>query len=351
MAAYLHDRTQFVKVGDASTLVTDITAGVPQGSVLGPLLFTAYVSPVARLIDSFAVNHISYADDFTLYVNLGHDVGDARRRLRECAAVVSNWFMFNDLLLNPSKSEVLAVGTKVQLKRGVVSESIAIAGAQVNIKNHMKIMGVTLDIALNFDKHVSDVVSSTSFHLRALKHVRKAIDKSTANTIACSIIGSRLDYCNSALAGISNHNVKRLQRVQNSAARTVANAHGRCSVSAIMKDLHWLPIDKRIDYKVALTTFKLLSTSQPKYLRTVLNLPVAVRPLRSANCKLLDIPFSKTVFCSRAFSSYAPRLWNNLLQSLRDSVGTDMCSGAVSVDSFKSRLKTVLFRDAYFAVA
>ena len=106
----------------------------------------------------------------------------------------------------------------------------------------LKIMGVTLDSALSFNKHVSDVVCATSFHLRALKHVRKVVDKPTANVIACCVLGSRLDYCNSVLAGMSNCNIKRLQRVQHFAARTVANAHSRSSVSCIMKDLHWLSI-------------------------------------------------------------------------------------------------------------
>ena len=349
LSSYLQDRKQFVKVGDATSPVMEVSTGVPQGSVLGPLLFTAYVSPGARLIDSFGVNHISYADDFTLYINLGNNAEHARRQLSDCSTAVRNWFMFNGLLLNPSKSEALVVGTKAQLRNiGVIDNfTVDIAGVSIKPNSHVKIMGVTLDSSLNFDLHVSNVVSTAAFHLRALKHVRKFVDKCTANTIACSIIGSRLDYCNSVLAGISNHNMKRLQRLQNSAARTVANVSSRTSATNIMRDLHWLPVAQRIDYKIALTTFKLLTTGSPEYLCKLLKVPVPVRVLRSSNHQLLVTPFCKSVLCSHAFSAYAPRLWNNLPQSIHNFVDLDMHTAMVSVDVFKRKLKTVFFKEAY----
>ena len=149
---------------------------------------------------------------------------------------------------------------------------------------------------------------------------------------------------------MSNCNIKRLQRVQHFAARTVANAHSRSSVSCIMKDLHWLPISQRIDYKVALTTFKLLAADKPEYLRCLLKVPLVDRTgriLRSSNAKFLDIPFCKTVLSSRAFSAYAPRLWNSFPQSLREYVNLDHCSSTVSVEAFKRKLKTELFCNVY----
>ena len=167
----------------------DTAAGVPQGSVLGPLLFTAYISPVTRLISAYGINHMSYADDLTLYVNLGLNPEDARQRMSNCTSALSNWFMFNGLQLNPAKSEVLKVGTAGQLRKED-REGVVVASVRIEEKPHIKLLGVTIDSRMNFDKHIGEICSTASFHLRALRHIRKLIDKPMANTIACSIIGS-----------------------------------------------------------------------------------------------------------------------------------------------------------------
>jgi hypothetical protein len=161
-------------------------------------------------------------------------------------------------------------------------------------------------------------------------------------------VASRLDYCNAVLAGMSSQNILRLQRVQNRAARIVVNSTGKCNVTAILKELHWLPIAQRINYKVALTTFKVLTVNQPSYIRSMLNISVPKRVLRSSsNGVLLDVPFCKTATASRAFSCYAPKLWNTFPQLLRDSVSLERGTGAVSLDSFKRMLKTFFFSVAF----
>ena len=86
------------------------------------------------------------------------------------------------------------------------------------------------------------------------------MDKPTVNTIACSYVASRLDYCNAVLVGISEHNIMRLQRVQNNAARIVADTHIKEGTSKILQELHWLPVAKRIEYKIILTVYKTLQT-------------------------------------------------------------------------------------------
>ena len=108
---------------------------------MGALLFLAYVSPFARLIDSFGVKHISYADDNTLYVNLDGNAAVTISQLNDCATSIARWFLFNDLRLNPSKSETLKVGTRHQVKSSTVNE-ISIAGVHVPPSKHIKLLGV-----------------------------------------------------------------------------------------------------------------------------------------------------------------------------------------------------------------
>jgi len=183
-------------------------------------LFTTYISPIQRVIESFGINHVAYADDLTLYVNLHGDVKSILLSARNCTNSVSNWFMLNDLLSNPSKSEAIFLGTRQQVK-SISSEQVTVAETIVQPASHVKLLGVTFDPTLSFNDHVADVGKSTFCHVKALKHIRKCIDFSTANTIACSFTASTLDYCNYAYAGMSEYNIKRLQRVQNSVARIV----------------------------------------------------------------------------------------------------------------------------------
>ena len=219
----------------------------------------------------------------------------------------------------------------------------------------IKIVGVTFDEQLTFSNHVSEVCRTANFHLRALGHIRRCIDAATANTIATSIIGSRIDYCNSLFTGLTNNDLHRLQRVQNRAARIVDNIKGRRTTSSdlLLRKLHWLPVPNRIDYKVALLTFKTLTSHQPAYLNSLLIPYQPSRSLRSTSGHLLTVPRTTTAFTSKAFSSYAPRLWNRLPQSIRDlafSPISNLTSDTTlppyshpNLNTFKSALKTFLF--------
>ena len=117
LRSYLTYRQQFVKLGNHSPTATQCASGVPQGSVLGPLLFTAYVSPVRELIESHGVSYHQYADNTQLLVAMNvTDAGPALERLANCSTAVRLWFLHNDLQLNAEKSKVVIIGTAPQLQ-------------------------------------------------------------------------------------------------------------------------------------------------------------------------------------------------------------------------------------------
>ena len=112
LRSYLADRSQYVKLGEHSSATTRSVSGVPHGSVLGPLLFTAYVSPVGDLIESFDVSYHQFVDDTQLLVAMNvNDATPALERLANCSAAVRSWFLWNDLQLNADKSEAVILGT------------------------------------------------------------------------------------------------------------------------------------------------------------------------------------------------------------------------------------------------
>ena len=113
---YLTGRKQFVRLGGYSSTMTQCVSGVPQGSVLGPLLFTAYVSPVGELIESHGVCYHQFADDTQLVTMNSADATPAIDRLARCSAAVRRWFLLNGLQLNADKLEVVFLGTAAQLR-------------------------------------------------------------------------------------------------------------------------------------------------------------------------------------------------------------------------------------------
>lgn len=336
--SYLSNRHQYVSVGGHSAAVTDIISGVPQGSVLGPILFSAYTSPIGRLIDSFNVSHHHYADDTTLYTKLATTESILPVYMSDCISALMAWFLSNDMLPNPSKTEVMVCGNKHQLRKHDLKQSVSVCSADLKPVDNVKIIGVTLDKSLSFDRHVSDVCGNANYHIRALNHVRSSLTFEMASTLACSIVATRIDYCNSVLNGTSVANITRLQKVQNSLARTVCRAPRRACSSDLLTRLHWLPVQQRIMYKTAVLTYNALNTGQPSYLSDVLIRSIPKRALRSSNDNLrLTIPQIKTEFASRAFSIAAPTLWNSLSLHTRS---------ADSIDIFKCLLKTELFTKA-----
>lgn len=255
--------------------------------------------------------------------------------LENVTSSLSNWFLFNGLQLNADKSEILLVGTQEKRRalNPLFASGLTIAGSPVSLSSSTRILGITFDSALSFDAHISEVCISANYHLRAFAHIRSYLSLSSANLVASSIVSSRLDYCNSLLNGLSAHNIQRLQCVQNRAARIVLGVGHRVSAEPLLRKLHWLPVAKRIQYKTALVTFKVLSTHQPPYLSSLLVPYNPSRTLRSSTSNFLTVPRVKTAFQTRAFSVAAPHLWNSLPAALRSLIDFNPSSLPVSQSS------------------
>ena len=179
-----------------------------------------------------------------------------------------------------------------------------------------------------------------NFHTKAIRHVRPLLTQSTALTLACSLVNSRLDYCNALLHGAPASTIKKFQRVQSTTARIVLQCEDRTDSASLLQSLHWLQVCQRIVYKMALLTYKVRKTTLPAYLHQHLVPHVPVRSTRSASLPLLTVPALKTEFARRSFSYAAPHTWNSL-------PGDILISD--NATTFKRKLKTHLFRQ-YFNI-
>ena len=335
LQSYLSNRSQSVCIGQFSSDTAPLTTGVPQGSVLGPILFSTYISPIAQIVANHSLLHQQYADDTQLFVAI--DSRDPQQNislLQNCLTDLRQWLSHNGLCFNPSKSDAVIFGTHQRLNCIPAIHSINVAGTPVQLSNSVTTLGVTLDSHLSFQNHINSICKSCYFHIKALRHIRSSLPRDVCSNLAAAIVQSRLDYANSILYKAPRTYLNRLQRVQNCLAKTVSYTSPSLDSSHLLRALHWLPVHKRIDFKIAVLAFRILSTQQPAYLHDLIHYYNPPRQLRSSDQILLRQPLTRTAFGTRAFSSAAPKIWNAIPLDIRQ---------LSTVNTFKAHLKTFYF--------
>jgi len=205
-------------------------------------------------------------------------------------------------------------------------------------------VGVTLDSELTMQRHVNKVASACFYHIRRLKQIRRLIGPKVTATLMSAFVLSKLDYCNAILAGLPKSTIAPLQRAQNAAARLIGLVAPRDHVTSMLQQLHWLPVQYRITYKLCLLMHLIHTSQAPSYLTDIVTQTASVTSrtrLRSGSSLRYEQPRTRLKFGQRAFSYAAPAVWNSLPPSLQELLVSDTAS-------FKRNLKTSLFQQAFY---
>ena len=340
LQSYLAGRTQYVNFNGPSK-VTLVMFGVPQGSVLGPLLFILYTAEIGAIIENFGFKVHGYADDLQIYDHATwQEAGDLIRRLSACVDAVKTWMSTNRLCLNPCKTEVIWLGSKQRIQHCPM-DPISISGAWIVPSTRVRDLGVILDSELTMIPHVNALTRLCYFNIRQIRTIRRSLDMESTCALMRALIHSRLDYCNGVLACLPDYIYSRLQMVLKSAARLILKKPSRATVSnEMITILHWLPYPQRVTYKAAIVIYKCRHGLAPVYLsnRFIQVSEIAGRSmLRSASNGLLVVPYTKTkTIGPRGYYYSGPIAWNSLPRYLRDD--------SMSLATFKKCLKTYLFK-------
>mgnify|MGYP003547058831 FL=1 len=337
--SYLSSRSQAVTISDTLSSFCHLTCGVPQGSVLGPLLFTLYTTPLGSVISKNSLDYHLYADDTQLYISFtGKTVTNSIAALSSTFSDILSWMNLNKLLLNPTKTEFLLIGTKSQRDKFTDLTSLTLGDTTIPVSSSARNLGFIFDSDMSLSKQINSVCKSCHFHIRDIRRIRHLLSPSILITLANSLVSSKLDYCNSLYNGINTTELNKLQVIQNSLARAITFTSKREHIKPVLQELHWLPIKQRIEFKTCLLTYKSLKNDQPIYLRKILSFPSHTIHTRSTNSNALFPHSATTSMGKKSFSVAAPRLWNSLPSDTRL---------APSITTFRTKLKTHLFKQAF----
>ena len=298
-SSYLTDRTHYDSLCNHCTAFSPVHSGVPQGSVLGPMLFTMYIKHLSAINDSHSIIHHSFADDFQLQMSSPPDrISELLHSMQSCISDVKARATANMLKLNDNKTELMLVTTKRTKHLHNLPTSITIGNAKNSLLKVCEEFGLCIRLSSYFEctclQYCWDLL------LRAvvcrLASIRRFLTSTATAALVSAFVLSKIDYCNSLLFGSTHDVTTHLQRIQNYAARVILRLPMSSSITMHIKSLHWLPVKVRSTYKIACLCYHCHSSTAPSYVTNMLHR----KPLHTATLAPAHAPCLFTIYLHTA---------------------------------------------------
>ena len=344
LKTYLKGRSFCVRIRNVNGKRCLLIYGVPQGTVLGPLLFSLYIHDITAVATKHEVSIDLYADDSKWYLSFSplYEKSEAIRKMQNCMSDLKFWMEDNFLKVNFDKTDVLFLGNPLfcNIFAGYLGCTIQGKDFVYNLNSSLKkkSLGVYLDSALSMNKMVNDCVKDCYFQLKKLGGIKRLLDTDMKITMVQSYILSRLDFCNSLYCNISVTLLNKLHSLLNACIRFIYGcSRQERNLDTYYKQSHILPMKYRIMFKLCLIAFKILNNLSPVYLQNVIcfKIPVIGTRLLRSSLDFYQVELPR----QRDTNEYImAEYWNALpinIRLLHD------------IDIFKRDLKTYFFTLAF----
>jgi len=329
--SYLKNRNQAVKINSTLSDFQNVNIGIPQGSILGPLLFIIYVNCLPNCVDCKTV---MYADDTTLMCK-GKTKQDIQNKLESCLFNIAKWFKANELTLNVDKTKLMICGTKCQLEK-FNDVNVFYNNNVIERVSEFKYLGVKFDCCMTWSNHVDYLCSSIAKRIGIIKRVKHFMPRHTLTMLSNALVIPLFDYGSTVWSNFSQESQLKLQVLHNNLARTILSADIRTHVDDMMAALEWIKLKDRWENHLLILVFKCLKNLSPAYLSSQFNFIHDYHnyATRNHSSNTLVVPKFKSNSGKRTFHVRSAYIWNNLPTTIRTEVNV------LSLGQFKAKACT-----------
>jgi len=335
--SYLSYRTQCVKSENVVSESLNINYGVPQGSILGPILFLIFVNDIGRNLDR-NVHITMYADDLQILIsNTPAEIMKLKELTENSLISIKNWYDNNGLKVNADKTQCILIGTAQNTNKMPDNFYISFDNKKIEIENKVKSLGIWFDSNLTFKNHVNNLCSKLNGTLMYLNKIKPFLDNQSRLLVIHALIFSNINYCSIIWGKCSAKQRNQVQRSINYAAKVASNGKYKKSdhVSPLIKNLEWLNIDNIISLNEAACIYRSVhkySSARTLNLTTRSELTShSARPSRNGSS--LHTEFRNTTIGTKAISINGTKNWNKIPREIR---------GASTLKRFKKLHKAFL---------
>lgn len=313
IADYLSTRYQYVQIDEQFSNRLLVTNGVPQGSILGPILFNIYVHDLRH---ETCATCVQYADDTSIYRHFRPDhLNESAAEMNSELNAIAKWSKTTNLVFNGKKTKSVLFATRQMRKTHHLDSPdtyrIMNDGTEIERVGSFKLLGITFNEDLTWNEHVKKTTSSAHQTLRTLALIKRYTPYHLRKQLAEALVLSKIDYGNAVFHSSPAYLINQLQRVQNTAASYVTRKF--CKLTDVLQ-LKWLPVIERAEFAVAKLAWKAINKSDwPKFL------PMKLRPSTRTRKGTQETILVQTNNIDGTFGSCAPKIFNNLPQDCRTS--------------------------------
>ena len=308
LSDYLKDRFQRVVVNGQKSEWNHITAGVPQGSVLGPLLFLVFINDITDVIKHCKIR--IFADDTCLFITVDNS-NQAAELINEDLKSIEKWANKWLVKFSPEKTESMLITLKKHQKN--VHPPLFLKGALITNVDRHKHVGVWLDSSLSWSYHINEIVNNASTKLNLLNYFKFKSSRKTLESMYFTFIRPLFEYACVLWAGSNDKDLNKLEKLQVDAMRIVTGATKRSNISNLYKDLRWVKLSERRNIHCLIMLYKIINGQAPQYLINLL--PQKIGDNHNHNLRNRNDYYISRTRLETFNRSYFPRtlrLWNNL---------------------------------------